>query len=68
VGFEQNGIIYVDNVVGIKREWDWGKPLVVSITIGDDKNKSDPFNAAFKTMAAVYSFVGQIAGEGTLFG
>jgi hypothetical protein len=68
VGFEQNGIIYVDNVVGIKREWDWQKPITVSVSIGEDKNKSDPFNAAFKTMAAMYSLVGELAGQGTLFG
>lgn len=67
VGFEQNGIIYVDNVVGIKREWDWEKPLTVSVTIGEDKNKADPFAAAFKTMANIYGFVGQLAGEGTIF-
>jgi hypothetical protein len=67
VGFEQDGIIYVDNVKGIKREWDWQKPLTVTVTIGDDKNKNDPFDAAFKTMAAVYSFVGALAGEGTIF-
>lgn len=68
VGFEQNGIIYVDNVYGIKREWDWQKPLVVSMKIGEDKLKNDPFNAAFKTIANIYSFIGELAGEGTLFG
>jgi hypothetical protein len=67
VGFEQEGIIYVDNIKGIKRAWSWDQPLVVTITIGDDKNKSDPFAAAFKTLAAVYSFVGALAGEGTIF-
>jgi hypothetical protein len=68
VGFEQNGIIYVDNVIGIKKEWDWSKALTTTVTIGEDRNKEDPFNAAFKTMAHMYSFIGQIAGEGTLFG
>lgn len=68
VGFEQDGIIYVDNVHGIKRTWDWQKPLEVNVTIGEDKQKADPFNAAFKTMAAMYQFVGALAGEGTLFG
>jgi hypothetical protein len=67
VGFEQNGIIYVDNVVGLKRDWDWQKPLTVQIIIGEDKNKADPFGAAFKTMANVYAFASQVAGEGTLF-
>jgi hypothetical protein len=64
VGFEQNGIIYVDNVFGLKREWDWGTPLTVHMTIGEDKNKSDPFAAAFKTLANVYGFIGELAGQG----
>jgi hypothetical protein len=68
VGFESDGIIYVDNVTSVKREWDWSKPVKVRISIGQDKNKNDPFNAAFKTMAAIYGFVSELAGEGTLFG
>lgn len=68
IGFESDGIIYVDNVTGLKREWDWSKPVKVTVQIGQDKNKADPLNAAFKTLAAVYSFVGELAGEGTLFG
>jgi hypothetical protein len=68
VGFEDSGTIYVDNVYSIKREWDWSKPVKVTMNIGQDKNKNDPFNAAFKTMAAIYSLVGELAGEGTLFG
>ncbi len=67
VGFEEDGVIYVDNVYGVKHEWDWQKPLVVNCKIGEDKEKADPFAAAFKTMSKVYELVGQLAGEGTLF-
>jgi hypothetical protein len=67
VGFEENGIIYVDNVYGIKREWSWDKPLTVSLKIGQDKHKGDPFAAAFKTIGAVYSLISEVAGEGTIF-
>lgn len=67
VGFEQNGVIYVDNVYGIKREWDWQRPLLVDCKIGENKEKGDPFAAAFKTLANLYAFAGQVAGEGTLF-
>lgn len=67
VGFEQDGVIYADNVYGVKREWDWDKPLQVNCKIGEDKDKDDPFNAAFKVMSSIYSLVGEIAGEGTLF-
>ena len=67
VGFEENGIIYVDNVYGMKREWSWDKPLTVSLKIGEDKHKSDPFAAAFKTIGNVYSLISEVAGEGTIF-
>jgi len=67
VGFEKEGIIYVDNVVATKRQWSWSEPLRVYVKIGEDKQKADPFNAAFKTIAAVYTFAGQVAGEGTIF-
>jgi hypothetical protein len=67
VGFEQDGIIYVDNVYGIKKEWDWQRPVTVATRIGDGRDRDDPFGAAFKTIANLYSFAGQLAGEGTLF-
>ena len=68
IGFEKQGVIYVDNVYGIKREWDWNTPMTVSLKIGEDRDKSDPLTSAFKTMANVYEFVSHLAGEGTLFG
>jgi hypothetical protein len=67
VGFEKQGIIYVDNVYGIKRDWNWKKPFGVLVKIGDDRQRDDPFHAAFKTMQGVYSLVGQLLGEGTVF-
>ena len=67
VGFEQDGVIYVDNVFGIKREWDWQRPLTVTCKIGDNKQKGDPFAAAFKTLGTVYALIGALAGEGTIF-
>lgn len=68
LGFEHEGIIYVDNVYGIRWDWDWNKSIGVTLKIGEDKQKGDPFGAAFRTIANVYKFVSQIAGEGTLFG
>jgi hypothetical protein len=67
VGFEQNGIIWTDNVYGIKRTWDWENPMEVVMTMGQDRQKDDPFGAAFKTMAMIYNFIGNLAGEGTIF-
>jgi hypothetical protein len=39
----------------------------VNCKIGEDHQKGDPFAAAFKTISNLYSFIGQLAGEGTLF-
>lgn len=68
LGFEHDGIIYVDNVYGIKWDWNWEKPIGVTLKIGEDKMKSDPFGAAFKSLRNVYTFASQVAGQGTLFG
>ena len=68
LGFEHDGIIYVDNVYGIKWDWDWQKSIGVTLKIGEDKMKSDPFGAAFRTIGNLYKFASQLAGEGTLFG
>jgi hypothetical protein len=68
VGFEANGIVWVDNVYSIKRTWDWHQVIDVQVKIGNDSLVADPFGLAFKTMANLYTFVGELAGEGTLFG
>ena len=68
VGFENDGIIYVDNVYSIKYEWSRQKPFKVTVGIGQDKLTGDPFGAAFRTMAAIWSLVGSFLGEGTIFG
>ena len=68
VGFEQNGIIYVDNVYKIKRQWSWDKPLSVEVTVGNDKQKQDPFGAAFRTIGMhCTALVSTLAGQGTIF-
>jgi hypothetical protein len=68
IGFEHDGIIYVDNVYGVRWEWDWNNSIGVTLKVGDDKMKGDPFGAAFRTLANVYTFASRLAGEGTLFG
>jgi len=67
VGFEQDGVIYVDNIYTVKHTWEWEKPLTIVNRIGEDKKKADPFGAAFKTIATLYTFISQLAGEGTIF-
>lgn len=68
LGFEEELVIYVDQLNGIKREYGPGRPLTLTLAIGDDRDRDDPFNAAFKTMAAVWSLLGAFLGEGTIFG
>lgn len=68
VGFEHDGIIYVDQVFGVKRDWSRQSHMKVTVTIGEDRMKADPFGAAFKFMGAMWGTVGQILGGGALFG
>jgi len=68
LGFEEENVIYVDQCTAIKRDYDRTTPLRVTLSIGDDRNRDDPFAVAFKTIGAVWSLAGQILGEGTLFG
>jgi hypothetical protein len=67
VGFEQDGIIYVDNVTSINYAWDWKKPYTPGIKIGQDSLKMDPFGHAFKTLGVLYNFVANVMGENTIF-
>ena len=68
VGFEEGGIIYVDTVYSIKYSWSRGEPMKVTVGIGEDKQKGDQFAAAFRMLGMVWSGVGQVLGESTLFG
>lgn len=66
-GFEMNGIIYVDQITAVKRTYDRKTPVTVSMSVGDDRDKHDPVARAIRVMQAMYSFMGALAGEGTLF-
>lgn len=68
LGFEEEVVIYVDQCTSIKYNWDRQSPMTVTLTIGDDRDKADPFATAFRTMANVWSAVGNLAGQGWLFG
>lgn len=68
LGFEEENIIYVDQCTGLKRSWDRLTPMTVTLTVGDDKDREDPFASAFRVLAAVWAGVGNLAGQGWLFG
>lgn len=67
-GFEFDHIIYVDQLTAFKREWDRDKPVQVTLSIGDDRDKEDPFARGMRAVAAMWSLLGQFLGEGTIFG
>jgi hypothetical protein len=67
-GFEIGGIIYVDQISAVKRTYDRKTPVVVSMSVGDDRNKHDPIAQAVRAMSAMWMAVGALFGEGTLFG
>lgn len=67
-GWEFDNIIYADQILALKRGWDRQKPVLSSVSVGDDKDKADPFARGMRALQAVYSLFGAFLGEGTLFG
>jgi hypothetical protein len=67
VGFEQDGILYVDQVSAIKYEYDRQKPITYTVSVGDESRDRDPFAQGIKALQAVYTVVSMAAGEGWLF-
>ena len=63
-GFEQDGIIYVDQVSAIKYEYDRQKPITYTVSVGDDTQETDPFAQGIKALQAVYTLVSAVVGEG----
>jgi hypothetical protein len=67
-GFEFQYVIYVDQLIGVKRSVDRKKPLLVELTIGENRNTFDPMARVMRAVQGLYSLVGAFAGEGTIFG
>jgi hypothetical protein len=67
VSFEQDGILYVDQVSAIKYEYDRHKPITYTVSVGDDAEGSDPFSAGIRVLQAMYSLIGAVVGQGSLF-
>lgn len=67
-GFEFQQVIYVDQLMGIKRSVDRKKPLLIELTIGEDRSTFDPMGRVMRAVQGLYSIVGAFAGEGTIFG
>jgi hypothetical protein len=67
VGFEVDGILYVDQVSAIKYQYDRKTPVTYTVSVGDDTKDQDPFAQGIKTMQAIYTILGALLGEGSLF-
>lgn len=66
-GWEFAGVIYVDQIYGIRYMVDRKTPLTTTITIGQNKDKSDPLAHVIRAVQGVYSLFGAFLGENTLF-
>ena len=67
VGFEQDDILYVDQVSAIKYEYDRRKPITYGVSVGDDSKDIDPFAQGVKALQAIYTVASMAAGEGWFF-
>lgn len=67
VGFEQGGILFVDQITAIKRSWSRTQPVTVELSIGDDDDKEDPFARGLRAVQAVWTGLSHFLGEGTIF-
>jgi hypothetical protein len=67
-GWEQDGVIYVDQVTAIRRSWDRSRPVLCTLSVGDDKDRQDPIARSMRAINAMYGMLGAFLGEGTFFG
>jgi hypothetical protein len=67
-GWEFDNVIYVDQITAIRRSWARDTPVLCSLSVGDDKDRQDPIARSMRALNAMYSVVGAILGEGTIFG
>lgn len=67
-GWEFDDIIYVDQIMALRRGWDRQRPILSTVSVGDDQDQEDLFARGMRVLQAVYSLVGAVLGEGTVFG
>jgi hypothetical protein len=68
VGFEQDGILYVDQVTAIKYEYDRSKPITYTVSVGDDTKQDDPLAQGIRAIQAVAQLGALVLGQDSLFG
>lgn len=67
VNIERDGILYTEQVKGIKRTRERGKPCRPVLTVGDDTREEDGLIRAFRTIGDVANFAALIASAGDMF-
>jgi hypothetical protein len=68
VGFEQDGIIYVDRAHAIKYEYDRAKPIMFTVSVGDDTKDLDPFTQGIKALQGLGALISGVIGGDAVFG
>lgn len=67
IWFEQDGVIYVDQVSAIRYEYDRQTPITWSVSVGDESKDRDPFAQGIKALQGIYQIVSMAVGESWLF-
>jgi hypothetical protein len=67
-GWEFDQVIYVDQIMALKRGWNRKKPVLSTVSVGDDQDADDLFARGMRVLQSIYSLFGAFLGEGTLFG
>lgn len=67
VNIERNGLLYTEQVKGIKRIRQRGEPCRPILTVGDDTREEDGLIRAFRTIGDVANFAALIASAGDMF-
>lgn len=64
VAFEIAGILFTDQVSGIKWSYSDSQALKCDLSIGTDSDEEDPFARGLRAIQAVWGVVGMILGDG----
>jgi hypothetical protein len=51
----------------MKYEYDRQKPITWTVSIGDDAHDTDPFSQGIRALQALYTLMGAIVGQGSIF-
>jgi hypothetical protein len=64
---EIRGVVYTDQIMGIRAGGDRTSAGRPEVSFGDDTREEDPIARGFRTISNVANFVGLLAGSGDLF-